>query len=425
MEALARSDFARLVGTAESDWFECKGPPPDVGSPRGLRDFLADVASFANATGGTIVYGLRSRIDATQKLETVDVVTGVDWSAVNPDQLLKVVRAHVRPLLHVEVRRYDDAEATLVAIVIDPQSDGPFLVDRAAIGGETAIAHAFGWPVRHGDATYWESMDRIQQLVSIGLKLPMAVPSLEVDSRLTDEAAAQLELIDALEEFNEWPYYSVQAIPKNPRAQVSGLYGDFLEACRRWRGVRHNGFDLGLDWQPLEPAPGRRLRSDGGRRAVIVSHTGVATAAAVGSPEMLGWANHQGTPWESLPFVEINPFVLIEYSTELVRFAYEAMAPHIDDDMGWELVARGHHLQGSEGRKPLWLREQPRRLRAGWFRDPKPPVDDVFEVSVESTGDALADAASLLTEVYEVGWAAREVPFLSQGRVDFGLMAAT
>ena len=60
-EALTTGDFDRLIATPESQWFEFKERWPDVESPRGLRDFLADAASFANAQGGMLVFGLRPK----------------------------------------------------------------------------------------------------------------------------------------------------------------------------------------------------------------------------------------------------------------------------------------------------------------------------------------------------------------------------
>ena len=87
--------------------------------------------------------------------------------------------------------------------MIDPQTDGPFLVDRVGTQGEERhVPHAFGWPVRHGDGTHWESLDRVQQLIATGLRLPLALQATEPLADLSEEAAAQVELIADLEEFS-------------------------------------------------------------------------------------------------------------------------------------------------------------------------------------------------------------------------------
>lgn len=426
-EVLVTGGFERLIDTPESEWFECKGLPPDVGSARGLRDFIADVASFANAQGGTLVYGLMSKIDQAARQELVAEVVGVDWAKINVDQLLKLVRAHIRPLLHLEIRRYDNDSQCLLVVVVDAQSDGPFLVDRVGTeADEKNVKMAFGWPVRHGDGTHWESLDRVQQLISTGLRLSSALQSTAPEAGLREESIAQVELIAGLEEFCDWAFYTVQAIPTTS-TRIAGFFGEFIETARQWHGVRENGFDLGFRWDPLEPSSQQRSLSQGGRRAVVVSRRGVLTAGAVGSPDMLGWANHQNIPWESLPFVEINPFAIVEYTAEFVRFAYEVIGPRLETPSGWRLVARGHHIKGSDARKPLYLRERPRRALSGWGTDPKPPIDGDFEVYIDGTGDALADAYRLLGEAFENGWAvpAENVPFALDGRIDFGTMATT
>ncbi len=163
------------------------------------------------------------------------------------------------------------------------------------------------------------------------------------------------------------------------------------------------------------------------RHGVVVSRAGVLTTGSVGSPEWLGWANHQQTPFEQLEHVEINPFVIVEFTAETLRFAAEFLSPRLDGPSRWRFVGRGHRLAGSDRSKALYLRERPRRwMRSGFFDDPKPPLGDNFEVEVTSSDDMLADAYRLLGEVYGAGWGSSptRVPFATEGRIDFEVMAS-
>lgn len=431
--ALGSGDFDRLVHTAEGVWFDFKAATPDVKSPKGLRDFLADVAAFANAQGGVLLFGATGRIDESMNQEVVGQVIGVDCARVNFDQLLKLVREHIRPVLHVEIRRFDhDDGRCLVVVNVEAQADGPFLVDRLG-AGVSIVPHGFGWPVRHGDGTHWETLDRVQQLISTALRLHAANhPSVPPGGDRDANAVADVELLDRLlaeqdEDLGLWAWYSVQAIPTKRGAQIADFYGEFVEAARRWRSVRNNGFGLGLDRTPLKPAAGQRATAATTRHGVVVSRTGVLTTAAVGSPGFLGWANHQGTPPELLDHVEINPFVIVEFTAETLRFATDFISHRLDSPSRWRFVARGHQLAGSERSKALYLRELPRRsMTGGFFDDPKAPLGDGFEVEVTSSDDTLADAYRLLAEVYGAGWGSSptRVPFATDGRIDFELMAS-
>ncbi len=241
--ALGAGDFDRLVHTPEGAWFDFKAAAPDVKSPKGLRNFLADVASFANAQGGVLLFGATGRIDESMNQELVEHVVGVDCARVNFDQLLKLVREHIRPVLHVEIRRFDHDDGRCVVVVnVEAQPDGPFLVDRVGLG-DTVVPHGFGWPVMHGDGTHWETLDRVQQLISTALRLHAAENAMVAPGGDRDaEAGADLDLLARLladdSDFGLWAWYSVQAIPTRRGAQILDFYGEFIEAARQWRSVR-------------------------------------------------------------------------------------------------------------------------------------------------------------------------------------------
>lgn len=431
-EVLARGEFDRIGGTPESEWLDFKEKPHDLISRRGQRGLIADLAMFANHIGGVLVCGVQTTQSLETNREEASAVVGVVRSAVDETRLLAHVRAHIHPLLHVELRWYrgsSDPSKEILAIVVEPQppESKPFVVDRVADAGDDRdIAHAVGWPIRHGSDTYWVSADRIQQLIAAGMRGGAIPPRSEPtdtsqDASPHDELSEQLGVLET-EEWDRWATYVVQAYPRGPVRQLPDFYGEVLKGATTWRGVRQSGFSLGLNYGTLEARGSGRLVYADERRIVIIGRSGVVTAAAAGSPDMLGWANHQRTSWDALEFVEINPYVLVEFTYELIRFAMEFVGPRLAEPVGWRAQALGRHVGGGDGRKPLYLRPKPRRLDP--FAEVRPPLGDSFRVTVDAADDAAETARMVLTEVYGDGWgvAATEIPFIEDDRVEPRLM---
>lgn len=160
IEMLSAGRFADIVGTEEGDQIDFKSHAYNLQNPKDRADLVADVAAFANSKGGTIVLGVETTTVATSKREIAERVVGVSPEAVDDDAYLKLVRAHIRPLVrHVEVRRYSEGAKgrLLVALHVDPQDewDIPFLVDRIVDENrpQKEVGHAVGWPTRSGSDT--------------------------------------------------------------------------------------------------------------------------------------------------------------------------------------------------------------------------------------------------------------------------------
>jgi hypothetical protein len=424
VEAMATGNFATIIGTEEGSQIDFKQKPYDLAGPKGRRHLVADVAAFANHRGGVIVMGIATQQEAATQREIASSVVGVSAQAVNDDQYLKLIRAHVDPLVRdVDVRHYDGLyegnRCHLVAVVVEAQaeSDRPFIVNRVGEGDEKDVPHAFGWPTRSGSDTHWERGPRVQQLLATGLRPgPVPPPQREGPSAAQLAADEHLALIESLEDFGEWGYIGAQTVPRELAGMVKDFYGEFRDQLCSWRGVRENGFNLRLDRTAVD------LLEDGlsvltSRSALVVSRSGVVTAAAVASPDFLGWAQHERTPWDELEQLRINPFPLVEYITETIRFAYEKIDSELAG-VSWRLRAFGRHLID---RVPVALKTT---TGHPWPDELRPAMTDSFDVEVEGTGDWSADSFELLAEMYGRGFGVgrASVPFARQGKIDFELM---
>ena len=426
LEVLARGQFDEILGTAEGQQIEFKEHAYNLASPKGGRDLVADVAAFANARGGVVVLGIRTSSDPTSQQELASVVRGINTSSVDDDAYDKRIREHVHPLVRdVDIRHYDGSSearpAHLVAIVVEAQADHdrPFVVDRVAADGEERdVAHALGWPTRAGDDTHWERAGRLQQLISNGLRAAHGSAPSAATTAPYVEADAQLAIVDELDGWAGWATYSVQVIGADA-APIDDFFGIFRDEARAWRGRRSHGFNLGLEWSPLESA-GNRLVSSNQRTMVAVGRSGEITAAACTSPDFLGWAQRASGTSEGSDHLLVNPYVLVEFTTEALRFAYEFVGPRIRPS-AWRIRVQWNHLLD---RVPVELRES---LGNG------PPFPDEVKraataslsTEMDGTNDAKRDAFEILAEVYGQGFGLGRdtVPFAAGGRIDLDLMA--
>jgi hypothetical protein len=133
-DAIDKSDIDRLIanGVPEGRSLEYKESLPG-GSDSERKEFLADVSSLANATGGDLIYGIRERRDESNKATSIpESAEGV--AAANRDvelqRLENMLRDGVAPrIAGVRYRWIDDYPAGAVLVVRVPRSwSGPHMV---------------------------------------------------------------------------------------------------------------------------------------------------------------------------------------------------------------------------------------------------------------------------------------------------------
>lgn len=414
--ALARLDFDQLRGTEEADWISFRPEPYALETARGRGRLVTDVASFANARGGTIVLGIVTTTQGGRRADRVTTVTGVRAALVDDERMRTIVDQHVVPQPVVEIRRYPRSEGRAVIVIVVPtpsERELPFLVDRVASDEAPDEAHVFGWPTRTGARITWESAGRVQHLVATGRgpRGPVVVAPRE-DTTPSQVAATHVALVEGEGGWDEWPSLVLQALPSGGASTIDDFHGAFRGRVRSWEGLRPRGFNLDLDGGEDRYEGSSLVLPSQGSRLVAIDRSGVVTAAALGNPDMLGWGQHDRVPWSELRAVTANPYVVVEFLTEAVRFVEEGVGPSLGDPR-WSFTIRGAHLQTP---RPLTLRatsEVPGSVD-------RPAIVDAFDHPLEGRGDVWRDAFDVVAITYGLGFAIGRdmIPFSVDQRID-------
>lgn len=416
-ELLSTDRFAQLVGVVESVEVDFKAEC-NLNEPRGRRDLMADLASFANTSGGILVIGAPAAKHPDEQIEFCSRVTGVPPGSITAERVQALLRQHTFPPVNVDVRSYRghsterEVEIEVVAISARAsiESDRPVLVDRFVSGDDEKVPHAVGWPTRHGDVTHWESAARLQQLANTGRRPGWQSPA----AVLEPGTALDLdEVLDALPGWDAWGRLVITLTPRHS-GTIDDFYGTFRVKASQWRGSRGDmGFNLGI-WPYNGFAPRRgHLVCDTSRTYVSVASHGAVVAAAIASPDFLAWAQHQGQPPSKLTVVRINPYPLVEFTFEAIRFAYELVGPAASVD-GWRVVGRLEHAQDRvpmalAGTGPIHMHFERAAVTA-----------NEIEGRIDSSGDVGLDAFRLLEDLLGQAFSLGrdQIPLATDGRIN-------
>src|SRR5947207_1336566 len=92
------SQFGKLVGEVENDFFDAKGQPYqfDAGD-YARRELAKDLTAFANASGGYIFLGLRTEPGMTQYGDEIKELRQMRRELIDPDRYYKVLSEWVYP----------------------------------------------------------------------------------------------------------------------------------------------------------------------------------------------------------------------------------------------------------------------------------------------------------------------------------------
>lgn len=327
IKILETGQLGTLRGIEEEREIEFKGGgrPYDLSSRRGKRDLVADVASMANAGGGVIVLGVRTKKDATRLVEYADDVQRVDPTDYSDARVREVLRSHCYPPpSDVSVNAYSGSDEVgdvvhLVAIEVgsEPEESGPVVVDRLVDDEDRNVGNAVGWPRRYGDNTVWEDGSRIQELIRQGRRRRQDGQTASAST--ASALRTDFEILERQEGWDEWAVIALQVSPVESLRSIDDFYGTFLERANAWSPVRARGFGFNPGAQPLEPVESR-LASLGGRAQYLVHPSGLFTAAALGSPSFLGWAKSPDQDASELSSMVVNPYPLVEFVSEALRF---------------------------------------------------------------------------------------------------------
>lgn len=172
--ALASGNFAPFLGEIETEVFDGKDHPYQIGSDAGKREATKDVCAFANGGGGYIVIGLRTKPSVVHFADEVEEVRPIPQTLVNTLQVRDILNAWVYPPIEGLTVRFHPSTADptrgLVAIDVPAQRDElkPFLIVRS-FDGNRHVETMFGYVERKGDGNSPFGVADLQRALRSGL----------------------------------------------------------------------------------------------------------------------------------------------------------------------------------------------------------------------------------------------------------------
>lgn len=159
-----------LLGLRETQWLDAKSGPYQLADPKAVEELTKDVAAFANGGGGVVVIGITTRLEHDE--EVLDDVVGLDPTAVNVDQIRKLIRQRITPAPRGVRVGWSGADGEQVLFIdIPAQAADTLFVLPAPVGKPGATRpDTVAVPMRDGDSTYWLPRGEIQQLLSAGIR---------------------------------------------------------------------------------------------------------------------------------------------------------------------------------------------------------------------------------------------------------------
>ncbi|MGH3570606.1 MAG: hypothetical protein ACRDUW_02060 [Pseudonocardiaceae bacterium] len=270
-DALQVGQLELLVGVRECGWLDVKSGPYQVDEPRGAAELLKDVSGFANAGGGLLLVGYRTRRDGHG--EVVEAVAPVLKGLVDVDRYLKLIRDRVHPFVRGLSVRWIDVEDGKGVLVIDVpaqcEADKPFVVPGP--DGTKAIP-SVGVPIRQNDSTHWLPRHEIQRLLAAGWSAASGLTA-EMLRRIVADSVSNATL-------------SVAATLKHTIQVGEGEPGNraaFVEAYRRAGGEARLGRPT---TRVVGEGPGFVQHfegEDGEEHAVLCALPGASAVAVTGS----------------------------------------------------------------------------------------------------------------------------------------------
>jgi hypothetical protein len=136
IDAISKSDIDELIANSvnESKTLEYKQELPG-NSDKDKKEFLADVSSFANASGGDILYGVKAAVDVDGKKtggpETVLPIAGATADEAKL-RLEEIVRNGISPRLRIQIQEIsgwgDDGQGFVILLRILKSFASPHVV---------------------------------------------------------------------------------------------------------------------------------------------------------------------------------------------------------------------------------------------------------------------------------------------------------
>lgn len=206
LSAVNAADIQSLVddATPESHILDYKQEAPaDSRSPdRNKQDFLVDVAAFANAGGGAIVYGVREQRDANGQPTGVPEAT-VGLRNLNVDVTIRQLRA----MLDASI---DPRIPAVEFHAVEGFQDGPVLIvriERSWRGPHRVVMGDRSFPIRRERSNGYFNSDELRAAMSIGASVAERL------RRFRDERVSRIFTNDAPIPLDPRPRLVLHVVP--------------------------------------------------------------------------------------------------------------------------------------------------------------------------------------------------------------------
>ena len=183
-----------LIDTYEGSWLEAKSAPYRLEEERGRYELAKDIAAFANASGGLILIGAKTK--STSKGDRIRQINECRRADVSAAAYRALVKRQIYPQpsdIAFDWISLSSEESGVFLIEIPAQQDGerPFLVKSQHVGGRVSEL-GVTLPTRVGDGT---TAPRIAQL---HMQIRAGVAALRGEDALAELAAtrAQIERLE-------------------------------------------------------------------------------------------------------------------------------------------------------------------------------------------------------------------------------------
>ena len=416
--------FETIRETPESGWVDFKHAPYYLEKKSQKLELAKDVSAFANAQGGVIVIGIKTRRLGTERIEVADELTPVRIDMVDCGRIRDVVRQYVYPPIdELSCETWPVDESGCVLTIDVPNQDSahkPFIVGEGLSSDGDHYGNMFGYFRRDADTAQPVPPGVVQDLMRDGNRfrewwgrgLPSALPE---GSRYvaTESAEAELTRLARAEEDTvaarvaDEPHLLVQAW-KRAGFRLTDIHGQFRSHFLRPPHVRQHGFNLDFSRDAEVLAGGGLRKTSPGWASLSVLPDGLATVV-VGS-EFLGWAMKQ--LWPQNPQL-INSIALVELIFEFCSFTATYLRNDSTDSEVF-LQARLRRLEANGAR--LLAEGAPRTGSFYGAYEARPPAEGSTEIVSDIVTDLAPPQAAfeLLEGIYRnYGLPESAIPFAS------------